>query len=209
MGEVYRARDVTLDREMAIKRLPDSVANDPERLARFEREAKTLAFLNHPTVAQIYAVESGSIVMELVPGQTLSGTPAARSCAQLWGADCIRARCGARARHHPSRSQTGQRDCHARRRGQGTRLRSRRPRQQRGRSGSQSLADDDRHVARRHSRHPPPTWHPSRQVASPSTSAPTSLRSVWWCRNVDGSPQSRARKTAARRRASVPADDES
>jgi serine/threonine protein kinase len=73
MGEVYRARDLTLDREVAIKRLPDAVANDPERLARFEREAKTLASLNHPNVAQIYAVESGSIVMELVPGTTLSG----------------------------------------------------------------------------------------------------------------------------------------
>jgi len=73
MGEVYRARDLTLDREVAIKRLPDSVAKDPERLARFEREAKTLASVNHPNVAQIYAIESGSIVMELVPGKTLSG----------------------------------------------------------------------------------------------------------------------------------------
>ena len=73
MGEVYRARDLTLDRDVAIKRLPDALAGDPERLARFEREAKTLASLNHPNVAQIYAVESGSIVMELVPGQTLTG----------------------------------------------------------------------------------------------------------------------------------------
>lgn len=73
MGEVYRARDLSLDREVAIKRLPDAVAKDPERLARFEREARTLASLNHPNVAQIYAVESGSIVMELVPGKTLAG----------------------------------------------------------------------------------------------------------------------------------------
>jgi serine/threonine protein kinase len=73
MGEVYRARDLALDREVAIKRLPDGLANDPDRLARFEREARTLASLNHPNVAQIYAVESGSIVMEMVPGQTLSG----------------------------------------------------------------------------------------------------------------------------------------
>ncbi|MFM8532016.1 MAG: protein kinase domain-containing protein [Acidimicrobiia bacterium] len=73
MGEVYRARDLRLDREVAIKRLPDAVAKDPERLARFEREAKTLASLHHPNVAQIYAVESGSIVMELVPGKTLAG----------------------------------------------------------------------------------------------------------------------------------------
>jgi Tol biopolymer transport system component len=73
MGEVYRARDTILDRDVAIKRLPDAVANDPERLARFEREAKTLAALNHPNVAQIYAVDSGSIVMELVPGECLHG----------------------------------------------------------------------------------------------------------------------------------------
>jgi Tol biopolymer transport system component len=73
MGEVYKARDTTLDRDVAIKRLPDAVAGDPERLARFEREAKTLAALNHPNVAQIYAVESGTIVMELVPGETLRG----------------------------------------------------------------------------------------------------------------------------------------
>jgi serine/threonine protein kinase len=73
MGEVYRARDTTLDREVAIKRLPDAVANDPERLARFEREAKSLAALNHPNVAQIYAVEAGTLVMELVPGEPLQG----------------------------------------------------------------------------------------------------------------------------------------
>ena len=73
MGEVYRARDTRLDREVAIKRLLDSVAGDHERLARFEREAKALAALNHPNVAQIYAVESGMLVMELVPGAPLRG----------------------------------------------------------------------------------------------------------------------------------------
>jgi Tol biopolymer transport system component len=73
MGEVYRALDTRLDREVAIKVLPDAVAQDPERLTRFEREAKALAALNHPNVAQIYAVEAGAIVMELVPGETLRG----------------------------------------------------------------------------------------------------------------------------------------
>jgi Tol biopolymer transport system component len=73
MGEVYRARDTTLDRDVAIKVLPDAVSGDPERLSRFEREAKALAALNHPNVAQIYAVEAGAIVMELVPGDTLRG----------------------------------------------------------------------------------------------------------------------------------------
>ena len=58
MGEVYRGRDARLDRTVAIKVLPAAVAGDAERLARFEREAKTLAALNHPNVAQIYGTES-------------------------------------------------------------------------------------------------------------------------------------------------------
>ena len=53
MGEVYRAKDTKLDREVAIKVLPAGLARDPERLARFEREAKVLASLNHPNIAQI------------------------------------------------------------------------------------------------------------------------------------------------------------
>jgi Tol biopolymer transport system component len=75
MGEVYRARDTKLDRDVALKVLPDALARDQERLARFEREAKVLASLNHPNIAQIYGVEdSGAVralVMELVPGATL------------------------------------------------------------------------------------------------------------------------------------------
>jgi serine/threonine-protein kinase len=75
MGEVFRALDAKLDREVAIKVLPDLFAGDPERLARFEREAKTLAALNHPGIAQIYGVEESdgvrALVMELVEGPTL------------------------------------------------------------------------------------------------------------------------------------------
>lgn len=75
MGEVYRATDTKLEREVAIKVLPAGVAQDTERLARFEREAKVLASLNHPHIAQIYGIEETSteraLVMELVPGQTL------------------------------------------------------------------------------------------------------------------------------------------
>ncbi len=74
MGEVYRAKDAKLNREVAIKVLPDAFAKDPERLARFEREAKVLASLNHPNIAQIYGVEDRALVMELVPGEPLKGT---------------------------------------------------------------------------------------------------------------------------------------
>ncbi len=73
MGEVYRARDTKLDRDVAIKVLPAAFAQDPERLARFEREAKVLASLNHPNIAQIYGIEDRALVMELVEGQTLKG----------------------------------------------------------------------------------------------------------------------------------------
>ena len=57
MGEVYRARDERLDRDVAIKVLPDAVASDPERMRRFEREAKALAALNHPNIATVYGLE--------------------------------------------------------------------------------------------------------------------------------------------------------
>src|SRR6188508_3663146 len=76
MGEVYRARDTRLNREVAVKVLPEAVAGDVERLARFTREAQTLAALNHPHIAQIHGLEeSGStraLVMELVEGEDLS-----------------------------------------------------------------------------------------------------------------------------------------
>jgi serine/threonine-protein kinase len=76
MGEVYRARDSKLDRDVALKVLPAALAQDPERLARFEREARTLAQLNHPNIAAIYGVEDSTatkaLVMELVEGPTLA-----------------------------------------------------------------------------------------------------------------------------------------
>src|SRR5579875_18654 len=76
MGEVYRARDTRLNRDVALKVLPETFANDPQRMARFEREAQVLASLNHPNIAAIYGLEeSGStraLVMELIEGQTLA-----------------------------------------------------------------------------------------------------------------------------------------
>jgi serine/threonine protein kinase len=73
MGEVYRARDTKLGRDVAVKVLPPALAQDPERLARFEREAKVLASLNHPNIAQIYGIEDRALIMELVEGETVQG----------------------------------------------------------------------------------------------------------------------------------------
>ena len=84
MGEVYRARDTNLQRDVAIKVLPDAWAGDADRLARFRREAQLLASLNHPHIAQIYGIETNgagadparpvttALVMELIEGPTLA-----------------------------------------------------------------------------------------------------------------------------------------
>lgn len=76
MGEVYRARDTKLGREVALKILPDAFVSDPERVARFQREAKTLASLNHPNIGGIYGLEDANavtaLVLELVEGPTLA-----------------------------------------------------------------------------------------------------------------------------------------
>jgi predicted Ser/Thr protein kinase len=73
MGEVYRATDTKLNRDVALKILPDSFAHDPDRMARFQREAHVLAVLNHPNIAAIYGLEDRALVMELVDGQPLAG----------------------------------------------------------------------------------------------------------------------------------------
>src|SRR2546422_1704579 len=76
MGEVYRARDTKLGRSVAVKVLPDALAADVDRIARFEREAKALAALNHPHIAALYGMEESDsrhfLVMELVEGETLA-----------------------------------------------------------------------------------------------------------------------------------------
>ncbi len=92
MGEVYRARDTRLERDVALKVLPPALAVDADRVMRFTREAKTLAALNHPHIAQIYGIEEASdvraLVMELVPGETLAerllrGAPPLREALDL------------------------------------------------------------------------------------------------------------------------------
>src|SRR4030095_13992211 len=76
MGEVYRARDTRLKRDVALKILPDSFAADPERIARFQREAEVLALLDHPHIAAIYGIEESNgtraLVLQLVEGETLA-----------------------------------------------------------------------------------------------------------------------------------------
>ena len=76
MGEVYRATDTKLGREVALKLLPPAFASDPDRLARFEREAKVLASLNHPAIGHLYGLEDEGgqpfLVLELAEGEDLS-----------------------------------------------------------------------------------------------------------------------------------------
>src|SRR5687767_3726088 len=72
MGEVYRGRDTKLNRDVAIKVLPDTFAGDHDRLSRFTREAQVLASLNHPNIAHVYGIEDRALVMELVEGDDLS-----------------------------------------------------------------------------------------------------------------------------------------
>src|SRR4026207_305500 len=76
MGEVYRARDTKLSRDIAVKVLPESVGQDHDRLARFTREAQLLASLNHPNIAAIYGVEEAdsglALILEYIDGETLA-----------------------------------------------------------------------------------------------------------------------------------------
>src|SRR6266516_7254734 len=90
MGEVYRARDTKLGRDVALKVLPEAFAKDCERMARFQREAQMLASLNHPNIASIYGLEESggvrALVMELVEGPTLAERIATRVCGDSAGA---------------------------------------------------------------------------------------------------------------------------
>ena len=116
MGEVYRARDSRLKRDVAIKVLPDLFATDPERLARFTKEAEFLATLNHPNIAAVHGLEESiglrAIVLELVEGDTLAdASRAARSLGRGpadRNADCQGAGGGAREGDRPSRSEAGE-----------------------------------------------------------------------------------------------------
>ena len=133
MGEVYRARDTKLGRDVAIKILPTLFTSDPDRLARFEREARVLASLNHPHIGAIYGLEDAGVralVLELVQGETLAdriarGPLPLNDALTIARPDRGRARRGAREGHCPPRSEAGQYQDHARRCREGARLRSR------------------------------------------------------------------------------------
>ena len=134
MGEVYRALDTRLHREVAVKVLPAALSGDPERIARLEREARLLAALNHPHIATIHGLEIAAgvhaIIMELdrradAGGSSLQRTAGARRGARDRAPDRRGAPGRARERHHPPRSQARQHQAHRHRRGEGARLRPR------------------------------------------------------------------------------------
>src|SRR5262245_35438484 len=112
MGEVYRARDPKLQRDVAIKLLPDAFAADADRMARFTREALVLASLNHPNIAAIYGVEDCALVMELVQGDAGEAHRGRSAPAERDTGHCAANRRGpgggARARCRASGSETGE-----------------------------------------------------------------------------------------------------
>ena len=141
MGEVYRARDTKLGRDVALKLLPDPFADDRERLARFQREAQILASLNHPNIGAIYGLEEGGVGQARAgstPRWCWSWSRARRSpigsrkgpipideALPIARADRGGARSRARARRHPPRPEAREYQAAAGRDGQGSRLRSR------------------------------------------------------------------------------------
>src|SRR5712671_6702568 len=83
MGEVYRARDTRLERDVAIKVLPEPFAADPERLRRFEHEARAIAALNHPHICQLHDIGPGYLVLEYIEGEPLQGPMAVEQALPL------------------------------------------------------------------------------------------------------------------------------
>ena len=107
MGEVYRAADTRLKRQVAVKILPSALAVDPDRLARFQREAEVLASLNHPHIAAIYGLENAdgvkALVMELVEGKT---SPSGSRTVRFRSTRRFRSRCRSR-KHSKGRTSRG------------------------------------------------------------------------------------------------------
>src|SRR2546425_11109460 len=134
MGEVYRAHDTKLGRDVAIKILPHAFVSDPEGVARFQREARTLASLNHPNIGGIYGLEEAdgatALVLELVGGAHPRRPDCRRATSDRGSAgsrppDRRGPRGGARAGDHPPRPQARERQGARRRHREGARLRAR------------------------------------------------------------------------------------
>ena len=133
MGDVYRARDARLGRDVALKVLPPDVVNEPGRLERFDREARAIAALNHPHIVTIYSTEQADgirfLTMELVEGHTLSDlvVPSGIAIGKFLEIAMPIGRCargGAPEADHASRPEAGQRDDLQRRAREGARLRA-------------------------------------------------------------------------------------
>ena len=204
MGQVYRATDTTLGRQVAIKILPDAFAADPDRLARFEREAKTLASLNHPNIAAIYGFEKPggayALVMELVDGEDLSQRTHA---GWLRRSPLVNAGPFRSMKRYRSRSRSPTRWKRRTSKGSSTAISSLRTSScevtARSRCSTsawrrrwspplghrrtcRSLPHSQSTPRRRGSSSArPPTWRPNRRRANPSTNAPTSGRSASSC----------------------------
>jgi hypothetical protein len=154
MGEVYRARDSRLGRDVALKVLPEAFARDPDRMVRFEREAKVLALLNHPNIASLYGLEESNgaraLVMELVEGLALSERIKQGSLpigeALLLARQIAEGLEYAHERgHHSSRSETVEREADAGRPSENIRLwLGQSSRRREHRRGAAELADPER-----------------------------------------------------------------
>ena len=110
MGEVYRATDTKLKRQVAVKIVPPSLAVDPGRLSRFQREAELLASLNHPHIAAVYGLEDAdgikALVMELVEGEDAGRADRTRTHSAGRGAERCRGRSPTRSRRHTTRGSS-------------------------------------------------------------------------------------------------------
>jgi serine/threonine protein kinase len=157
MGEVYRAKDTKLGRDVALKILPDTFTHDPERLARFRREAQVLASLNHPHIGAIYGLDEANgqqfLVLELVDGESLDkriarGAIAVDEALRIAKQIAEALEAAHEEGHHPSRSEASKHRTDQRRPGQGARLRSRQGdgAGERHVDGPRELAND--HIAR-------------------------------------------------------------
>ena len=118
MGEVYKARDTRLDRTVAVKVLPDHIAQRDDLRSRFEREARAVASLNHPNICTLHDIGPGYMVMELIEGETLAAR-IEKGALPLDQAlkrrpDCRRARPRASRRRHPSRREAAEHHADAR-----------------------------------------------------------------------------------------------